>query len=341
MISNVLQQIKNRLSQEVQFRIGHKTLIKINGEWVEFDAKDFSLADWEDLKDLCLQGNEKIILETKGFVQGVFSDPVQSWAFSFTEWKDCVRAHFSFLQSESVSSNIQFSAYYDCLKKKGGLHLIAGQKKNGKSSLLAEIITEGRKYSPELIAIHAPPSNLTAQSAMVNSDSVVQLGTESLPWDGQHAIYDGIDTIIVDMNDIKDLNKWIRFAEEGRTVYLSLSAGSIENVLLQIKSMTENQPTLWTRFCDQLSSVILQKLASGFNVAVHEIWILKNEDRKNISHKFHSDSFQTFIGQTNLYQSLNQSILQSLVRRRFDVKKAFELSNDIESLDQSLKKMGL
>ncbi len=337
MISNILLQIKNQQCQEVQFRLGHKTLIKINGEWSEFDDKILSISDWEDLKDLCLQNNEKVVFETKGFAQGVFSDPIQTWIFSFTEWKDCMKAHFSFSQKEIPASNIQFAPYYDSLKKKSGIHIISGHKKNGKSTLLSEIIAESKKYSPELIAVHALPSQLT----LTNLDSVVHLGPDSISWDSHHPIYDGIDSIIVDTNEIQNLNKWVRFAEEGRTVFFSLSANSIENVLLQMKSLAFGQDSLWHRFCDQLSSVIFQKIVSGHSCAVHEIWILKKEDQKNITHNFESELFLNLISKTNLYQSLNQSILQSLVRRRFDVKNAFNLSNDIEDLDRSLKKMGL
>lgn len=337
MISNMLAQIKNRLSQEVQFRLGHKTLIKIENEWHEFDEQILSVSDWEDLKDLCLQNNEKVILETKGFVQGLFSDPTQNWTFSFTEWKDCLRAHFSFIQKDKVTSSVQFAPYYDNLKKKSGIHLISGQKRSGKSSLLAEIIAESRKHSPELIAIHASPSQLS----LTNLDSVVHLGMDSVSWDFQHPIYDGIDTIILDANEIIDLNKWIRFAEEGRTVYISLSAKSIENILLQLKSLTQEKSSLWNRFCDQIRSMIYQKIVPGATLAVHEIWVLKKEDQKKLNFHLPEGALIDFVASSNLYQSLNQSILQALVRRKINVKTAFELSDDIENLDMSLKKMGL
>jgi Tfp pilus assembly pilus retraction ATPase PilT len=334
MISNMLMQIKNRLSQEVQFRLGHKTLIKVNDEWTEFDQQVLTLTDWEDLKDFCLQNTEKISLETKGFSQGVFSDPAQTWIFSFTEWKDCMKAHFAFVQKENINLNIQFSPYFDSLKKKSGLHIVSSQRRHGKSTLLSEIISESRKYSPELVAVHAQPSQLL----LTSQDSVVHLGTESIGWDSHHAIYDGIDCIVVDMNDIENLNKWVKFAEEGRTVYLSLPAPSIENVILQIKSMTEDKPHLWNRFCDQLGSIVFQKLVPTANSAVHEIWVLNKLDQKKINKNV---DFIDCINNNKLYQSLNQSIIQSLVRRKFDVKKAFEMTNDIEELDQSLKRMGL
>ena len=41
------------------------------------------------------------------------------------------------------------------------------------------------------------------------------------------------------------------------------------------------------------------------------------------------------------YQSLNQSIIQNLVRRQIDVKAAFASSDNPEELDETLKRMGL
>jgi hypothetical protein len=41
------------------------------------------------------------------------------------------------------------------------------------------------------------------------------------------------------------------------------------------------------------------------------------------------------------FQSLNQSIIQALVRRRIDVKSAFSASDLPDELDAQLKRMGL
>ena len=57
------------------------------------------------------------------------------------------------------------------------------------------------------------------------------------------------------------------------------------------------------------------------------------EDQKKITSHFPVGPLSDFMFNSNLYQSLNQSILQSLVRRKLDVKKAFEISDDIENLD--------
>ena len=55
MIAQLLHDVKNKSAQEIQFRLGQLTLIKVGGEWVQLDNEALSLTEWEDLKDLCLK----------------------------------------------------------------------------------------------------------------------------------------------------------------------------------------------------------------------------------------------------------------------------------------------
>ena len=103
---------------------------------------------------------------------------------------------------------------------------------------------------------------------------------------------------------------------------------------------------LWVRFVDQISTVLNQKIIGLAEGVIHEILILKNEQRKVLLNLIDINSnikniFKKEIESLNYYQSYNQSILQAIVRRRIDVKTAFSVSNDPDDLDQQLKKMGL
>lgn len=339
MIAQLLSEIQQKGSEQIQFRLGHKTLVKINQEWAELDDKEISLSEWEDLKDYCLQSNDKITLETKGFVRGVLSAATQSWSFSFIEWRDCMRAHFSYISQVDQPSHIQYQPYWDTLKKKDGIHIICGQRAQGKSTLLSEIIQQSRKDSPELVGLHALSSKLTLEAF----DSVVHLGTESVVWDSQHPLYDGIDTIVVDMNELQNMAKWIRFAEEGRKIFLTTCSSQIVNALQQAKSILQKDSGLWERFCDQLSSVLFQKQAGLGQGAVQEILVLKKKDQQNLmkTELGHFPRAWMVDGEDVNYLSLNQSLIQGLVRRRIDIKTAFILTPDPDELDRLLKKMGI
>lgn len=336
MIQDVLNRYVLQSAREVQFRLGHKTTFKKNQEWIETESESLSLSEWEDLKEACLQPDERIFLETKGYIRGVFSDQKNSWAFSFVELKENLKAHFSYVAKAKNTPFIQNAAYWEALKNNKGLHIISGFKQSGKSTLLHELIENLKKDSPQQVAVHSDPSILTHGS----DENVFYLGLDSVNWETTHPFYDGIDIVILDANMVSDWAKWIHFAEEGKKVFVSLSADSVVNVLLQIKSQLSHQPELWARFVSQCSTFLHQKIVGLVEGSIHEILILKKEGKSQLLQPTSAVEVSQFESK-NHYQSLNQSIIQAIVRRRFDVKTAFAISDDPEALDQQLKKMGL
>lgn len=342
MIEKILTKVKDSSALEVQFRLGHKTIAKIKNEWVEIDKESLGLSEWEDLKDLCLQNAEKLTLETKGFVRGVFKSSDQIWAFSFTEHKDCLKVYFSVIPQFQLSQYIQSPVFWESLKNQSGLFIITGQRGQGKSSLLKDIIAEIKKDSPKLIAVHGHFSSLS----MMNNDSLIHMSDEALNWDAHHPIYDGIDQFVVDFNSIKNWEKWIKLCEEGRSVYLTISGLSVENCLEQIVSNIVSGSSLSKRFFQVLSGVCYQKVLGLKEGAVHEFFIAKSSFKNDLAKMSFVEFSEIKQQQDNegfkkYFQSLNQSIIQALVRRRIDVKTAFQASDNPDELDVQLKRMGL
>lgn len=342
MIQDVLKRYSLQSAQEVQFRLGHKTTFKKNREWVEADSESLTLSEWEDLKDLCLRPDEKMFLETKGFIRGLFADQNNSWIFSFVEWKENLKAYFSHVTMASNILHIQNPIYWDALKNRSGLHLISGFKQSGKSTLMREILDDSKKNSPQQIVVHADPSVLTQQL----DETIFQLGAESLHWDNTHPFYDGCDVVVVDLNEISNWKKWIQFAEEGKKVFVTMSSTNVENALMQVRSSLSMDSALWCRFVEQISTVLNQRIVGLSEGSIQEILVFKKNQKMALfdTQQMSIDpkrAIKKEIEELNHYQSLNQSILQAIVRRRFDVKTAFSVSNDPDELDQQLKKMGL
>ena len=221
-----------------------------------------------------------------------------------------------------------------------------GKGKSGKSQFLTEILEELKKDSPQMSATHADLSPLK----LAVSDTLMHFGSESLSWSKSHAIYDGVDRLFVDLNDLTQLEKWVEFAEQGRWVVLTLSAGSVQNALEQIFARLNNQAFLWKRFCFQLSSMLCLSAVTERELTLFESFILVRKFQNELAERFGSHSMNTISElmstekagvSHSLYQNLNQSILQALLKRQLDVPLAFQHSNDPEQLDLMLKKMGL
>lgn len=339
MIENLLAQSVFKNGHEVSFILGHKILSKSGRDWNDIKGDILTISDWEDLKDLCLTGNEKVQLETKGVVAGLYESDKHKWKFVFVEKKDCYRAHLSLIKNTSeLQSYIDNPLFWDAIKKEKGLFIVAGERRQGKTSLLHEIVTNEQKNKLSLIGMHS-----TAQSQNDESvESVVQLGVDTIDYDFNHNLYEGIERIFVDTNSIKNWKKWIEVAEQGQSVILTLSSNSISTILNKLASELDVSSCL--RLFNVLNGVIVQKLVGVNYFPCSEILILK-ANQKALLHK-HLTSQS--ISQIDLaaefkesYQSLNQSIIQRLVRRKVDVQAAFEASDNPDNLDMTLKRMGL
>lgn len=340
MIENLLAQSVFKNGHEVSFILGHKILSKSGRDWNDIKGDVLTISDWEDLKDLCLTGNEKVQLETKGYVVGIYESEKHKWKFAFVERKDCFRAHLSLIKdADEVQSHIDNPLFWDAIKKDKGLFIVAGERRQGKSALLHEIIGNEQRTKLALIGMHSPLQTLNPEQPI---ESVVQLGIDTIDYDFNHTLYEGIERIFVDTNTIKNWKKWIEVAEQGQSVVLTLSSNSIGTILNKLASELDVNTCL--RLFNVLNGVIVQKLVGANYFPCSEILILKANQKVAL----HRHLTAHTIAQINLntefkesYQSLNQAIIQRLVRRKIDVPAAFEASDDPDNLDATLKKMGL
>ncbi|OFZ31247.1 MAG: hypothetical protein A2622_01220 [Bdellovibrionales bacterium RIFCSPHIGHO2_01_FULL_40_29] len=340
MIEKMLSLSVENNGHQISFVVGQKILSKTGLDWVEMQNSPLKIDEWEDLKELCLQPGEKIQLETKGFVSGLYHSQANVWKFTFVERKDCFRAFMALAKSKNHSEcQIQNPLFWDLLKKDKGIFIFAGPRRSGKSSLIAEILEKKQNEKVNLIGIHAHENDFQWPAL----DNIIQLGADTIDWETNHLIYDGLETVVLDFNYVKKWEKWIELAEQGRAVYLTTTAESVQIVFQQcLEKLT---PGLMFRFLTLLNGIAVQKLVGAAMNPIYELLLLRQGDRDNIFQLI--QAFKTnglldlSLFSKESYQSLNQSIIHNLIRRQFDVKTAFSASDQPEQLDEQLKKMGL
>lgn len=325
---------------ELSFVLGHKALCKKNSEWSELSQLPFSLTEWEDLKENCLQPNEKLKLETKGLVSGVYKAQHSLWKFSFIEDTNCFKAYFSAIQEFSYfTSDLENPMFWSAVKNKNGIFVIGGESRQGKSTLLSEIVDQDQKSNLSLTGIFSLPQ----QHHWPQVDSVIHLGAEAVDYANDHLCYQGLEKFVVDLNSVKNWQKWIELSESGRSVFLSLNMNSIKNFFQKLIAEMTGQE--FYRFMSYFNGIVIQKLVGAHRIAVHEVLSLRDKEKVEIIKYWNETQNFSFVQFATLtsdcYQSLNQSLIQKLIRRKIDVKTAFASSNDPDELDLQLKKMGL
>lgn len=157
------------------------------------------------------------------------------------------------------------------------------------------------------------------------------------------------DVVIVDADATADLvRRVLALSEEGRLVLWAMRAPSPLSGLRRALSLEFGEGrrhVLW-RLMDQLAlmsgQMRLKSLAGGVDVA-REIILMTPPMRAALEVEDLAAAEELIKAgeETSGTVSFNQSLLQLLLRRRIDIKTAFESTRDPIHLDQILKKVGI
>ncbi|MNL32861.1 hypothetical protein D3C87_1547390 [compost metagenome] len=159
----------------------------------------------------------------------------------------------------------------------------------------------------------------------------------------------GADVVVFDgLRNEQDFIRAVQFAEKGLFVICSLSAPTMANTLRRaISAVGEAFEDMGAARLSEVLSLCVGQYAlaglSGDQAFVHEVLLTTPQVRHMIEHK-DIRGIETLLktAPENSGQiSLNQSLLQNLIRRKIDIKTAFEVSQDPDGLDALLKKVGI
>lgn len=142
------------------------------------------------------------------------------------------------------------------------------------------------------------------------------------------------------------LNHCIDLADEGRIIFLKNIFSSSYGFILKVLELTQNNPYVYERWLHLLKLIVLQVDVPGLQtdrvshfesiLGTHEvIHLLREKNNSNIK-----KIFENHVERAGVV-SLNQSLLNSLVRRKVDLKTAFQFTQDPEGLDSLLQKVGV
>ncbi|MEK6774989.1 MAG: hypothetical protein AABY64_13690 [Bdellovibrionota bacterium] len=145
-----------------------------------------------------------------------------------------------------------------------------------------------------------------------------------------------------------ELSHAINLYEDGRLVVLHLSAPSLISALHRLFGLampTQNPHLLW-RLIDGLAVMFSQTQISNAQsefVLANEIVLASSEVKKILWSKdlTEFEELMKNAGEHSGIVTMNQSLLQLLVKRRIEIKTAFEVSRDPVDLDHLLKRVGV
>ena len=231
-----------------------------------------------------------------------------------------------------------------------GLVLVCGPTGSGKSTTIASILKKiNRERRGHIITIEDPIEYIHEHAGCIVNQREVSVDTASYKDGLKYILRQDPDVCLIgELRDLEAIEAAMTIAETGHLVFGTLHTNSAISAITRIVNVfpPEQQDCIRLQLSMTLNAVIAQRLMpakGGGMIAAVEVLMLNPSVRNLIrENKLHQVYGMMQVGQNKSgMMTLNQSLLSLLIKRKVEVKDAFDESADVEELDQLLKKAGI
>lgn len=231
-----------------------------------------------------------------------------------------------------------------------GLILVTGPTGSGKTTTIASMIDRvNETKNGHIVTIEDPIEYLHEPKNCVINQREVGPDTWSFRSAVKHVLRQDPDYCLIgEMRDLDTIEEAMRVSETGHLVFATLHTSSAIQTINRIVTMFpgDQQDRVRILLSFILQGVVTQRLLPGVDgglVCAAEVLIptpgVRNLIRENKLHQVYG-VMQMGQNKTGMV-TLNQSLMSLLLKRKIDMRVAFESSPDPEELDALLKKAGV
>jgi twitching motility protein PilT len=231
-----------------------------------------------------------------------------------------------------------------------GLVLVTGPTGSGKSTTLASMVDKiNTERFGHIITLEDPIEFLHTHKNCIVNQREVGSDTSAYKAAMKYLLRQDPDVCLLgEMRDLETIEAALTVAETGHLVFATLHTNSAVQTINRIVSVFpgEQQERIRVLLSFVLQAVISQRLVpslQGGRVAAIEFLQMTPSVRHLIrDDKLHQIPGMMQVGQDKSgMMTMNQSLLNLVLKRRIDVKAAFAVSPEPEQLDQMMKKAGI
>jgi len=326
------QEVLIQAHKPVQFRVG-KDLVPL------LTSAAQSGQETRQLLSQILSDDEKRMLYEDLRIAGVKTVGDVSFKFDFQIDFEGVIGSLVLQNDASKAWNLPPMAV-ESICRLQGLNLIVGSRRSGKTSVLAHLLNsaQGRK---KVIAVYTDDETQNLKSP----DNVLfQFPVEHLKKNGAMK---SADVVIIDSQQPNFCETALALAEEGRSVVLTLPFWDLRMGLERLVDLLPgSEVSRLRRLAATLQMVLGLKLVPGIESnlqGVFEILFVESEIQAALraGNLERIPEIVKSQGERTGMRNLNHSLFQLLMKRKIELKTAFEASPEPEELDALLKKVGI
>lgn len=346
MIENALGQAVRERAQEIlihpqqpmQLRVGRE-LVPLSG----IGSQPMSSAETRHWVSQLLNEDEKKGLFEKLQVDGVKTFGAISFKFHFQVDFEGVAGSLEIQNSNSSSELGKWGfpqLILESLCRPQGLHLVIGPRRSGKSTALQNMLSslQGRQ---KVISLY---SEKEAWGYFSSENIFSQFSLEQLKTNG---VLPSCDLVVIDANKPQFCETALRLAEEGRSVLLTLPFWNLQMGIQRFLDLGEgSEQALARRLSVVLQSALGLRLMPGIEeplVGGYELLIGGPDAQRALCQQDYIALAQMMksSGEKTGMRGMNQALFHLLIKRKIEMKTAFEFSPDPQELDSLLKKVGI
>lgn len=223
--------------------------------------------------------------------------------------------------------------FMDLLLRSRGLTLVAGPRASGKSCLIEQLAEKAVGSAEHLVHLYSN-QNLMSSKKRLTTFSLKAL---------KNAHLNSADLIFIDEPEIQDWSQVLNLAESGRQVIMSIQSLDLFSALERWtmfhrqsnrSAFTSLQIGIGTRLLAGIETNLVPALELLF---AHQQMrnALESLDWSKVAEYMKSQAEKTGM------RTLDQSLLQLLLRRKVEMRVAFQESKNPDEFDLLLKKVGI
>lgn len=352
-LQHLLKAVLDKNATDLHLAAGSPPCLRVNGQMLK--VKSDPLAP-DDVKQLCYS----ILTEA----QKAQFEETKELDFSFGV-KGMARFRGNlYFQKGHVSAAFRRIPFYipklsdlglpnvvnTLLEVTNGLILVTGPTGSGKSTTIAAMLDNiNENKNGHIITIEDPVEYIHDHKRCMVNQREVGPDTWSFRAAVKHVLRQDPDYVMFgELRDLDTIEESLRVSETGHLSFATLHTNSAPQTISRMISVFpgDQQERIRILLSFVIQGIVSQQLLPGVDgglVCAAEVLIptpgIRNLIRENKMHQIYG---QMQVGQNKTGMvTMNQSLMQLLMRRKVDMKVAFEASPDPEELDSMLKKAGI
>lgn len=322
-------------SEWLLFEVGKKPVASRGGQIKSIRDSVVTMAEWNQLTEKFLDVHSKKELHDHGAVSGVTKIDSEKVLYRFLEKNKVNQVTFYYPQSNKINF---VPSVLDLKRSVPGIFVFTNPSRVYLNFLALQVYE----------AVHGQFSTRLFTDQAISEDSVPLSGDRSrFPFLVHMAEACDVCLLVGALNG-EMMSAALEMAEMGKSVFIFFPTDGINSTLLVLfEELKKNFPFYGKeRFVNRLKMMISQKvLFTGQQEGqlINEILPVNLEVKAHVLK-------EDWLGISQLLDQspensgilgYDQCILQLLIRRKIDIKRAFELTQNPEKFDQRLKKVGL